>query len=140
MDVSGARKFRVSVRLLLSILTVCSLLLASAFWNFHLYRRAEHERLRAIAAEQTPLAHTEEERLRALAEEKAKPALTEAQIEQARMVAKRQAERAKDAERVRELYQELNNLSQMSEQILLENPNLRDMSRKKSKSAESAAP
>ena len=38
MDDSGARKFRVSIRLLLSILAVCCILLASVFWNFQLYR------------------------------------------------------------------------------------------------------
>ncbi len=140
MDVSGARKFRGSIRLLVSILAVGSLLLASAFWNFQLYRRAEHQRLRAIAAERVSSAHADDQRLRAIADETAQSPRTEAEAEQARFLARRRAERAKDAARVRQLYQELNNLSQLNERILIENSNPRGTSQKKSQPAESGTP
>lgn len=140
MDGSRARKFRVSIRLLLSILAVCCILLASVFWNLQLYRRAEQQRFRAITAEQIAAANAEDRRLQAIAGEKPESPRTQTDAEQAKLVAKRQAERAKDAVRVRQLYQELNNLSQLNEQILLEASNPRVRSQKQRQSAGSGIP
>ena len=61
MDVGGTRKFRVSSRVLVPIITVCVLLLVSAIWNLQLYRRAEEQRSRAIAAERAEAARAEED-------------------------------------------------------------------------------
>jgi F0F1-type ATP synthase membrane subunit b/b' len=125
MDVGGARRFRVSSRVLVPIIAVCVLLLVSAIWNLELYRRAEEQRSRAIAAERAEAARAEEQRLRAVAAEKEEAARAEAEAERARALAKQRAARAEDAARMRQLYQELNNLSQMSDRILMENQSLR---------------
>ena len=125
MDVGGTRKFRVSSRVLVPIVAVCVLLLVSVIWNLELYRRAEEQRSRAIAAERAEAARAEEQRLRAVAAEQEEAARARAEAEREQTLAKRRATRAEDAVRVRQLYQELNNLSQMRDQILLENQNLR---------------
>ena len=70
-------------------------------------------------AEQIAVANAADEQLRAIAGDKQESARTQADAEQAKLMAKRQAERVKDAARVRQLYQELNNLSQLNERILL---------------------
>ena len=140
MDVSGARKFRVSIRLQFSILAVCCILLASVFWSFQLYRRAEHQRLRAVAAEKIAVANAADERVRAIAGDKQELARAQVDAEQAKLMAKRQAERIKDAARVRQLYQELNNLSQLNERILLEISNPQRTSQKQNQPAASDMP
>jgi F0F1-type ATP synthase membrane subunit b/b' len=125
MDVGGTRKFRVSSRVLVPIIAVCVLLLVSAIWNLELYRRAEEQRSRAIAAERAEAARAEEQRLQAGAAEKEEAARAHAEAERERTLAKRRATRAEDAARVRQLYQEINNLSQMRDRIVLENQNPR---------------
>jgi hypothetical protein len=119
MDVGGTRKFRVSSRVLVPIVAVCVLLLVSAIWNLELYRRAE-ERSRAIAAERAEAARAEEQRLKAVAAEKEEAARAQVDAERERTLAKQRAARAEDAARVRQLYQELNTLSQMSDRVLME--------------------
>src|SRR5271157_1381872 len=114
MDVGGARKFRVSSRSLVPLIAVCALLLVSALGNLELYRRAEEQRSRAIAAERAAAARAEEQRLRAVAMEREEAARAQAEAEQERILAKKRAARAEDAARVRQLYQELNVLSQMN--------------------------
>jgi Tfp pilus assembly protein PilX len=117
MDDGGARKFRVAPRVWFSIIAVCVLLLASVLGNLELYRRAEAQRSRAIAAERAEAARAEERRLQAAASEKE-------EAERARTLAKQRAAKAEDAARVRQLYEELNSLSQMSDRILMENQRL----------------
>src|SRR5271157_3501023 len=102
MDVGGARKFRVSSRSLVPLIAVCALLLVSALWNLELYRRAEEQRSRAIAAEQAEAARAEEQRLRAIAAEQAETARAQAEAERERTLAKRRATKAADAVRVRQ--------------------------------------
>jgi regulator of protease activity HflC (stomatin/prohibitin superfamily) len=125
MDLRGARKFRVSNRALVPIIAVCALLLVSAIWNLALYRRAEEQRSRAIAAERAAATRAEEQRLRAVAMEREEAARAQAEAERERILAKKRAARAEDAARVRQLYQELNVLSQMNDRILLQNQSLR---------------
>lgn len=120
MDVGGTRKFRVSSRVLVPIVAVCVLLLVSAIWNLELHRRAEEQRSRAIAAERAEAARAEEQRLKAVAADKEEAARAQVDAERERTLAKQRAARAEDAARVRQLYQELNNLSQMNNRILME--------------------
>jgi hypothetical protein len=117
MDVEGARKFRVSIRVLVPTIVVCALLVVSAIWNIQLHRRAEEQRQRAITAERAEAARVEAERLRAIAIEKA-------DAERERDLAKKRAVRAEDVARMRQLYDELNILSQMSDRIQMENRKL----------------
>jgi hypothetical protein len=140
MDVEGARKFRVSSRALVPIITVCVLLLVSAIWNYELNRRAEEQRSRAIATERAEAARAEEQRLRAVAVEREEAARARAEAERASTLAKQRAARAEDAARIRQLYQELNNLSQMNDRILLENPSLRIPTKKKERPDQAGKP
>jgi cytoskeletal protein RodZ len=121
MDFGGARKFRISFRSLVLIIAVIALLLTSAIWNFALYRRAEEQRLRAIAAERAEAARAQEQRLKEIAAEQAQAARTQIEAEKAHALAKRKATSAEDAARVRQLYQELNALSQINDRLLMEN-------------------
>jgi hypothetical protein len=106
-------------------IAVGALLLVSAIWNLELYRRAEEQRLRAITAEKEKAARAEEQRLRAVAAEKEKAARDQAEAERAHTLAKQRAARAEDAARMRQLYQEINNLSKLSDRILMETQSLR---------------
>jgi hypothetical protein len=140
MDVGGTRRFRVSSRALVPMIAVCALLLVSAIWNLELYRRAEEHRSRAIAAEKVEAARAEEQRLRVAAAEKEEAARAQAEAERARTLAKQRAARAEDAARMRQLYQEINNLSQMSDRILMENQSLRIPTKKREQPDQAGKP
>jgi C4-dicarboxylate-specific signal transduction histidine kinase len=102
MEVGGARKLGVSNRSLMLVIPLCALLLASAIWNIRQYRLVEQKRLQAVAAER---------------EARVKAGRAEAEAERAKLE-KKAASAVTDA-RVSRLYQEINNLTRMSEQVLL---------------------
>jgi len=107
MEVGGAWKFGVSNRSFVLVVPLCALLLASTIWNVRQYRLAEQQRLQVVAVER---------------EARAKAARAEAEAERAKL--KRKAAIAAGA-RVDQLYHEINNLTRMSEQLLLRNQRLR---------------
>ena len=106
MKVGGAWKLAVSKRSLLLVIPLCVLLLASMVGNVRQYHRTERQRQRAVAAERKAAAKT---------------AHTEAEVERAKL--KRQSALASSA-RIDQLYQEINNLTQMSERVLLRDRSL----------------
>ena len=95
------------------IIPLCTLLLASAIWNIRHYRLAEQQCLQVVAAER-----------------EARAEATRAEVEAKRAKLKKQAAAATDA-RVDQLYQEINNLTRMSEQFLLRNQSPRGTLAKK---------
>jgi len=84
------------------VILLCALLLASGIWNVRQYRFIEQQRLQALAVERKA---------------RAEAARAEAEAEQ--MKRKKKAADAETGARVDRLYQEINNLSRMNEQILL---------------------
>ena len=100
MDVTGARKFRVSSRSLMLIIPMFTLLVASGIWNLRQHRLIEQQRLRVAAAEQEETARVAAEAVRVEAR------------------TKKNAEWAASDRRVKQLYREIDDLSRMSEQVL----------------------
>jgi len=113
MEVEGARKFGVSNRSLMLVIPLCSLVLASGIWNVQQYQFTEQQRLKAVAV-------AREARVEA----------ARAAAESERATLDRKAANAKADARVDQLYQEINNLTRMSEQVLLRDPRPRDTSAK----------
>jgi hypothetical protein len=102
MGIDGTRKFGVSNRSLMLVVPLCALLLASGIWNVRQYRLAHQQRLQTVAAER---------------EAKAETARAEADAKLAKL--KKKAADIETGARVDQLYQEINNLTRMSEQVLL---------------------
>ncbi|MFI5454745.1 MAG: hypothetical protein ACHRXM_04780 [Isosphaerales bacterium] len=113
MEVEGARKFVVSNRSLTLVIPLCALLLASGIWNVRQYQFAERQRLKAVAAAREARVET-----------------ARAEVEAERAKVNKKAAMAKADTRVDQLYQEINNLTRMSEQVLLRNPRPPDTSAK----------
>jgi hypothetical protein len=105
MDVGSAWKLGASNRALWLVIPLCAVLLASATWNVRQYRTLQERRLQTEAADRAARAAAEQ------AEAEAKRAQTE-----------KKAERAAADARVQQLYEEINNLTRMSEQVMLRNP------------------
>jgi nitric oxide reductase activation protein len=101
MEAEAGVKFGVPNRSLILIMALCTLLLASVFGNIRQYYLAEQQYRRTATREQ---------------EAKAKTAQAEAEAERAKL--RRQAAIA-SSERIDQLYREINNLTQMSEQVML---------------------
>jgi len=81
---------------------LCALLLVSGIWNVRQYWLVEQQRRQAVAAAQ---------------QARAEAARAAAEAERAKL--KKKAADAETGARVDQLYQEINNLTRMSEQILL---------------------
>jgi len=113
MEVEGARKFGVSNRSLMLVIPLCGLVLTSGIWNVRQYRFAEQQRLKAVAA---------------VRETRVEAARAEVEAERAKL--EKKAADAKEDARVDQLYREINNLTRLSEQILLRDPRPRDTSAK----------
>jgi len=103
------------------VIPLCALLLASGIWNVWQYRLVEQQRLQAVAAER---------------EARAEAAQAEAEAEQAKL--KKRAADAETGTRVDRLYQEIDNLTRMSEQVLLRNRNPQGTPAKKDGRGEAA--
>jgi hypothetical protein len=114
MKVAGVRKLGVSNRSWVLVIPLCALLLASGIWNVRQYRFVEEQRLRAVAAAQ---------------EARAAAARVEAEARRAKL--KKKAALAETDARVGQLYQEINNLTRISEQFLLRDRSTPGMPAKK---------
>ena len=101
MDVERAPSVRAVNRSLLIAIPLLALLAASVGWNVWYYRLEQKRRMQAQAEERASKAAV------ALANEKA---------EQARL--KRQLKDSKSADRIQQLYEEINHLSRVGEQPL----------------------
>jgi hypothetical protein len=101
MDVERVPRFHVVNRSLLIAAPLSALLVASVGWNVWYYRLEQKRRVQARAEERASKAAT------ALANEKA---------EQARL--KRQLRDAKSANRIQQLYEEINHLTRVGEESL----------------------
>jgi uncharacterized membrane protein (DUF106 family) len=101
MKVAGARKFHMSSRPRVLIVLLITLLMASAFWNLYQHRLIEQDRITVRRKEDAR-------------------AKEEANREAARR--KKNAEWAASDARVQQLYQEINNLSQINERLLSQPP------------------
>jgi hypothetical protein len=102
MAIRTAWKLSVANRSLMLIIPLCVFALVSAIWNVRQYQFAERQRLRAIMVAQRA---------------KVEAARVDAEAERGRL--DRQAASARANARVDQLYQEINNLTRVSEQILL---------------------
>jgi hypothetical protein len=114
MEDGRVRKFGVLNRSLMLVIPLGGLLLASAIWNVRQYRLVEQQRLRAAAAAR---------------DARAAAIRAEAEAEQVKL--KKKAANAEMDARVSQLYQEINALTRMSEQILLREPSLHGTPAKK---------
>jgi hypothetical protein len=101
MDVAGARKFPISSRALVLIISLVTLLAASIFWNLRQHRLIEQKHM---ADQRKEAARANEEADRATAR------------------LKKNAEWAASDARVQQLYQEINNFSQIQERLVSERP------------------
>jgi hypothetical protein len=122
MHVAEAWKREASKRSLIVVVPLCVLLLASVIWNVRLYRLSEQHRLQVLAMKQQASA-------------KAAKAVAEAE----RAKREKQAAAASNA-RVDQLYQEISNLTRMSEHVMLQSQIARSLPTKKDRSQENAGP
>jgi hypothetical protein len=120
MDGKKARQIAGSRAFLIPATAICAISMASIFWNLQLSHSSSQRRDGNIPADSNSIELTGSRRQNTLEGEKLGSIKTTADPEQARLIARRQAERVKDAARVRELYEELNRLTELNEKILLD--------------------
>jgi hypothetical protein len=101
MDDRRTRKFGMAIRTPSILIAVCLLLLAPAIWKIRRSQLARQERTRAMAALKAVQAQA-------------------AQAEETRENRERQAAQAAAAERIRQLYQEIDQLTRLNDRLLSE--------------------
>ena len=139
MDGGRARKlvFRISIRSGMLIIAVCALLLMPVIWTIRQSWLMQKALDRAIAAEQAAArAQAEAEQARAQVPVEERPAKDPAVARAAR----RHPRDPKDAERVHQLYREIDSLTRIQEKVGTELQGLRARSTKGAARPESGAP